>query len=825
MKRIAVIVLVFLVALGGLLAFAAANLNSYLNNNKEALAARVSGVLGRPVSFESIAVSLAGGLSVDVGDLAIGDDPAYSDSDFVRAAGVSVRIKLLPALFGRYEVKRIALQRPDIVLIRDAAGFNADSLGAGRGEADEEPGEAGAGAALVIALFDIAGGRLELIDRSSRPPSTFTIEDLDVSASGLRPDTALDFVVAARVLGSDSINLRAHGNVGPLNPADSAATPLDVNLSLDPIDGADLSNLGSLVTMPEELSMSGPLTVELRAVGTLAELQAEAEVDTSGAAVTYGSAFSKARDVRMAVAVEAQRYSDMIAIRKLDMEAAGARITGQGTIGVGENASYKVALTGSGVGLSGWDRMFPALEGMRLSGKTDVDLSASGARGGGAPVLTGTLALDGAGVRRAGMPAVEGLSTTVTFTQKSITMAPADFKLAGSPARLSARVDDLDDPALRCSLTAAELYPAAFGAGAVRPRRKEVIRGLELDGILRQGESGARFAGQVRSVSGTLRNYDYRELNASVRYQDGRATLAPMSLQAYGGALSGSGHYDITDADNPRFAMDLEGTDIRLGDLVTAQTGGAEGVVEGLLDLSVSVAGSGKEWVSIRNALNGNGSFGLRDGAIKDVNLAEGVLQGITGVPGLSSLLSEDLRRDYPGLFTTGDTHFEDLRAGFRMVAGRMITDDVVLKATDYIVRGKGSIGLDQSVDVAAEFIAGDGLNQALMKKVGELRYLTGGSGRIEIPFGLEGKLPGARPKVDQKFVQRALGRAIVGGLVEQLLGPSGGSNADDTGSPANADSSSPGNADSGSNQGDGQRGGTLFDLLGLPPPPDSNFR
>src|SRR5262249_49669805 len=110
-------------------ALALVNLNSYLNRNKDWLAGQVENALGRKVSFSEIGVQLFGGFGARIKDLTIADDPAFSKDDFLKAGDVQVSIRLWPALFGRYEVKRVELVRPEVTIIRTKDGFNYDSIG------------------------------------------------------------------------------------------------------------------------------------------------------------------------------------------------------------------------------------------------------------------------------------------------------------------------------------------------------------------------------------------------------------------------------------------------------------------------------------------------------------------------------------------------------------------------------------------------------------------------------------------------------------------------------------------------------------------------
>src|SRR5438094_6430715 len=175
---------VILAAVVGALALALANLNSYLNRNKDWLAVQVENALGRKVTFSEIGVQLFGGFGARIKDLKIADDPAFSKDDFVKAGDVQVSIHLWPALFGRYEVKRVALVRPEVTIVRTKDGFNYDSIGK-RPRAEAPPageptpklppaakppspeGSRGEKAAFLVSLVDIEKGQFRYLDRTT----------------------------------------------------------------------------------------------------------------------------------------------------------------------------------------------------------------------------------------------------------------------------------------------------------------------------------------------------------------------------------------------------------------------------------------------------------------------------------------------------------------------------------------------------------------------------------------------------------------------------------------------------------------------------------
>jgi len=225
-KWILVFAIVCLLAVAAL-ALLATNLNSYLNDNREWVAEQAQAALGRSLEFGHAGISLSGGIGVRVADLRIGDDPAFSQDDFLRADVVDVRVALMPLLSGDVEVTRVVLRAPVIRVIRTSKGLSTDSLGGGAGqgksataekESDSSEAEAGGLPDFLIAVVDISDGTLRYIDKTVKPASEQVISKLDFKASNVSR-SGVSFDIRAAVMGAESQNVRIEGRVVDLeNP-------------------------------------------------------------------------------------------------------------------------------------------------------------------------------------------------------------------------------------------------------------------------------------------------------------------------------------------------------------------------------------------------------------------------------------------------------------------------------------------------------------------------------------------------------------------------------------------------------------------------------
>ena len=307
-----IIVLAVVLAVAGAIALAVNNLGTYLNENRDAVAKQVESRLGRRVAFGEVGVSLAGGLGVRVADLRIGDDPAFSQEDFLSAEAVDVRVKILPILFGKVEVARVILRSPRITLIQTNRGLSTDSLGGG-GKAEA----GGAPPAFLVSLLDMREGDLRLVDRTAKPPVELHVAQIDVRATDLSLSDPVEVDLSASLFGGATQNLRVTGTLGPLA---AQAPRVDLELRVDPLVVDEALRVKPVrALLPAELSASGPVRVDAEAEGTLQKLSFRAHIDATRAALRYGEDFDKAPGVALDARLRGTKTGNDVAIDSADL--------------------------------------------------------------------------------------------------------------------------------------------------------------------------------------------------------------------------------------------------------------------------------------------------------------------------------------------------------------------------------------------------------------------------------------------------------------------------------------------------------------------------
>jgi uncharacterized protein involved in outer membrane biogenesis len=541
-KKLLIVLAVVLVAFAGAVVFGLANLNSYLNENREWVASHAGSALGRSVSFGQIGISFTGGLGVRVEKLRIDDDPAFSRDPFVTAGAVDLRVALWPALFGNIEVGHIILRSPAITVVQTAKGLNTSTIGSGKKPVEEAPAEGGLPAFLVRTI-EVSDGTLRFINKTASPPAETVVAHLDFTASNVSLTGPIPFDVKAAVLGAAEQNVRIAGTVR-----------------------------------------------------------------------------------------------------------------------------------------------------------------------------------------------------------------------------------DLQSPNAEFTLTSSKLELPASKQGAT----PDSLHDLEIKGQVAVPQAGPKVKGALRSPSGTVGGFNYGDLSVDFGFQNQVATIEKLSIGLFGGTLGASGRYDMTRAEQPRFDLNTTLASMQLGKFATSLSPKAEGAMEGQIGGGLSLVGTGTTWTGIRPSLTGNGDLLLAAGRIRDVNLADAALQGITGVPGLSNLLPPELRQKYPQVFGSGDTVFENFDAKVAIRDGAMTFPRFNLAALDYGLTGEGTYALDNRLDLSTVMTFSRALSDELVKTAEPIGYLRDAEGRVAIPVKLLGALPTIKPVPDVTYIAKAASRQAVGKLLDKALGTQG---------------------------------------------------
>jgi AsmA protein len=424
--------------------------------------------------------------------------------------------------------------------------------------------------------------------------------------------------------------------------------------------------------------------------------------------------------------------------------------------------------------LAGFGRRIPP--GLEIAGAVGTRTHFSGWAGKDmVPKINGTLSLSAVRARIPELPQpITTSNAKLSFTLNSAELPETAFQIGKSKVRLAVKITSFKPLNLAYRLAAPELSLGDLHDTGAARQKPEVLKDLISDGSVSMKTGALSYHGNFNSPRGTIADGDYTNLQSTVSVVDRVATIESLSLGTFGGSLKAKGRYDMRE-NTPRFSAVTTVRSMDLTQISHSLRPSEPQNIRGLLDMDLDISGAGKKWDVIQKSLTGQGKAEVVNGALLDVNLADGVLSG-AGIPGVISMIPSDMKKKYPDVFSSKDTEFKQMHGTATISDGRAYTDDLVVSAAEFESEGKGWFAFDRTVDFRGLFLVSQPFSADIIRRAKEAKGLANDQGRIEIPFTLSGKLPGAKPKPDVNYIARAFEKGFVENLFRKK--PSKGDSA-----------------------------------------------
>jgi len=225
--------------------------------------------LGRKVDFSGFGVSIFSGITLEGFTIYEVD----GQNSFVSLEGLVLSPRILPLFTGRVVVDEVRLEKPRIVVVRNADGsFNFSSIGKAEEAqpvetADAKPGEeSGGGIDLLVSHVAVSGGEVLYRDLALQPgqPFELTLADIEVLARDISLERSFPLQLSADLAGAP---LSVNAEVDPHNASGNGSVTLQ---------GLALKNFRALLGegYPAHLE---PLAIDLEISGSGSAEQAGAK--------------------------------------------------------------------------------------------------------------------------------------------------------------------------------------------------------------------------------------------------------------------------------------------------------------------------------------------------------------------------------------------------------------------------------------------------------------------------------------------------------------------------------------------------------------------
>jgi uncharacterized protein involved in outer membrane biogenesis len=804
---------------GAILFYAATNLNSIIAERRQTILDKVSTALGRQVHADDIKVSLGWGILADVTGVQVADDPDISKKPFIEASNVYTRLQLMPLLARRIEVTEVVLDKPVIRIVQTRDGtFNVSTLGRKKvhteeesgggtggkgGGANEESPMAAAGRApaalgsLLVQNFSINDGTLIFQTEGAPESSTVNAINLKVRDFGFNAPFTIAVTFAAL---SDQKNFDLSATIGPLisnGVIDIDAIPLSGKASVGPILQTQLETIPMLGSekIPPKLSISGPISFDATADGTIQSIKFNVTSDLSANAIAFGDTFNKPADSPLKISAEGSRTDSVLAVTLAnitlgDLEAKATDIK----IGGGTTAAH---VDTNNFDIASLAKMIPVLGKYNLAGKTEIHTGVTLVNG--KTSADGTVALAGVGLSIPDQkaPPLSNISGNIKLAGTSADVGPLTFNLGAQQATLKSHIDQFQPLVMSYELNA-----AAVRLADIAPSRPpdEVVNQLFAKGAVSIGSStGPTVDSEITSPSGNLANIPYQNLKLSLALADKVARVTTLRLKAFSGDIVATGNTRL-EASAPMQAS-ISFTNLDVQQALDSQKSKAAGTVRGTLGGNIKVSGKTGTFDEMKPTLRGNGDLTLTNGKLIGVNIGGQALKKVQNLPAIGNLVPEAVIRNHPELFSNPDTDIQVASLTFVLEGPRITSHDIKVQTVDYNLLGDGWFDMDKNIDLAARIVLSPQFSKELVEQKKEVAFIANKDGQIDIPLQVVGQLP--KPQVlpnvtelaqraannaaqsqGQKYLGKVFGKkGIPKGLSKFLGGDSGGGDGSGNGS------------------------------------------
>jgi len=575
----------------------------------------------------------------------------------------------------------------------------------------------------------------------------------------------------ATVFGANAPNIQVTGSFGPVgaevaNPAEESS--LDADVSFGPVALDRLQQFGPLTDLlPPDLGAEGPISFTAHASGTPNNLSLTSLIEAIGSSIRFGELLTKPHGTILALTTQAHVTKETVSLQEVKLTFHTLELTVSGTIGLGTPPAVDVTLDSNQVELADLHPLLPLLQAYGLSGNFETHMKITGQLNTDTvPQINGTISLQNGGATIAQLPKpITDLQTSITFTGQSAELTHSTARIGDSQVQLDAHLEQFNPLKLQYELNA----PLLRMADLQLEDSEDTLQDIRATGrVWMQGDE-LRHKGKLTSQKGSVAQIAYTNFQLDSSLANQIAKIDSLKVQAFQGTIQGNGQYTFG-TDQPQFSVTSQVAALNLTQLFHAVLPLGDQMVQGIASLDFRLSGSGQTWDTIKPTLQGQGEAEIVDGAVLDLNIAEGVLSGLTGISGLSFAISPKVRDKYPAIFTSPHTEFNELKSRFSFGDSKINLDSLRIAARDFMAQGKGWMDFDQQVDLSATLALSKALSADIIRDVKEIKYITNKDGRLELPFALRGIMPGVTPAPDAAYLGTLLQRAATNALQERLL-------------------------------------------------------
>jgi uncharacterized protein involved in outer membrane biogenesis len=241
-----------------------------------------------------------------------------------------------------------------------------------------------------------------------------------------------------------------------------------------------------------------------------------------------------------------------------------------------------------------------------------------------------------------------------------------------------------------------------------------------------------RAAGSVVIESILVKGISIKNFRTAYEFRNNVLRIPSMTGDTLNGSFRVRSAVDLS-RQGTAYTLNTDTNGIKLEDITAAFAPKAKDILYGSLYGRMEFSGSGTLMENIKRNLKGKGAFTVKDGKIKNAKISSGLLAFL----GLQDL------REIP--MDKADSSFT--------VADSVVNLTSLITSKDLIIDEKGTIGMDERLDLSVLVKASEKLSPKLLSQSSVSQFLSGEKGWTSIPLKVGGAVTKPVYSVD---IQRA---------------------------------------------------------------------
>jgi len=587
--------------------------------------------------------------------------------------------------------------------------------------------------------------------------------------------TLSDIKMNAAVFGATVPNFELSGTIGPIGE-NKENFSLDTEFKLQSANLSKLRNFSLIKdSLTNSLSTQGTLDISGDVSGTPEDLKFNAvKLDATDSRLAIIGKFLKPKNVPFVITAGGGISESVIELKNSEIKLNTLKLNSSGKIIIGTTNLINLSVRSNKIDLAIMSKTFPSIREYNPSGQLELlQTSLTGELGKGqTPQINGSLLLTDVTIGPPSFPKpISDINTKINFTGNSADIKGMSLNLGKSNLNIATKIDNFSPLVLSYKVSSPELYLSDIKKEKSQTNKSEVLKQLISEGKISKKHDSLTIKGNLSSSEANLSDYELQDIKTTFNLIGETLKIEDFSVKAYEGVIKGKASYSLDQDSDFSVISNISGLDLN-SFLNSLNSENAE-KIRGKANLDINIFGSGDNWDEIKTSLKGTAKTEIIDGAVLDINFADDVLKGVTGVPGLTFLISPATKDKYPQIFTSQDTEFDEFKSSFVIEKGKMGTKNLKITSKDYSIRGKGWMNLEGKIDLKSRLILSQEFSEDLETDIPDAKYITNSDKRVEIPFAITGTLPKAKAKPDIPYLAKLIQRAGIRDVIEGLTSDS----------------------------------------------------